>query len=125
MAVAGVVALALTACSGAAQPSAQPSSNASSSASRSASSTGSTSPTPSSTKPTTSSGQPCPGAACVTLVMTGDVLLHPPLWDQARSDARADGSSSDFDFRPLLAGQKAIVSGADVALCHLETPLAK
>ncbi|WP_426562902.1 CapA family protein [Angustibacter sp. McL0619] len=56
--------------------------------------------------------------------MTGDVLLHPPLWDQAKADAKADGSSSDFDFTPLLAGQKAIVSGADVALCHLETPLA-
>ncbi|GAA4348181.1 CapA family protein [Angustibacter luteus] len=61
----------------------------------------------------------------MTLVMTGDVLLHPPLWDQARADAKALSSSSAFDFRPLLAGQKAIVSGADVALCHLETPLAR
>src|SRR4051794_13311722 len=67
---------------------------------------------------------PCAAEACVTLVMTGDVLLHPPLWDQARADAKAGGSASDFDFRPLLAGQKAIVSGADLALCHLETPLA-
>ena len=57
--------------------------------------------------------------------MTGDVLLHPPLWDQARADAKADGSAADFDFRPLLAGQSAIVSAADVRLCRLETPLAR
>jgi poly-gamma-glutamate synthesis protein (capsule biosynthesis protein) len=58
-----------------------------------------------------------------TLVAAGDVLLHPALWDQARADAAASGRPG-HDFRPLLAGVKPLVSGADVAVCHLETPLA-
>jgi poly-gamma-glutamate synthesis protein (capsule biosynthesis protein) len=58
-----------------------------------------------------------------TLVAAGDVLLHGALWDQARADAAAAGLPG-HDFRPLLAGVKPLVSGADVAVCHLETPLA-
>jgi hypothetical protein len=67
---------------------------------------------------------PCPGTACITVTMTGDVLLHPPLWQQARRDARAAGGRADFDFRPLLAGQRRLLKAADLAICHLETPLA-
>ncbi|MGH9233383.1 MAG: CapA family protein, partial [Acidimicrobiales bacterium] len=58
-----------------------------------------------------------------TLVAAGDVLLHSPLWEQARADAAAAGLPG-HDFRPLLAGVKPLVSGADVAVCHMETPLA-
>jgi poly-gamma-glutamate synthesis protein (capsule biosynthesis protein) len=60
--------------------------------------------------------------------VTGDVLLHPQLVEQARSDAAgatSDGSSGpDLDFFPMLAAQQPWVAGADVAICHLETPLA-
>jgi poly-gamma-glutamate synthesis protein (capsule biosynthesis protein) len=62
------------------------------------------------------------GHRTVTLVATGDVLLHEQLWDQAEKDA---GRRRDFDFAPMLAAVKPQVSGADLALCHLETPLAK
>ncbi len=55
-----------------------------------------------------------------TLAATGDVLLHDPLWDQAATDAGGAG----FDFRPLLAGVKPLVDEADIAICHLETPVA-
>jgi poly-gamma-glutamate synthesis protein (capsule biosynthesis protein) len=60
----------------------------------------------------------------VTLVATGDVLLHQPLWRQARADA---GRTSDgaMDFAPMLAGLRPVVSRADLAICHLETPLAR
>jgi poly-gamma-glutamate capsule biosynthesis protein CapA/YwtB (metallophosphatase superfamily) len=58
-----------------------------------------------------------------TLVATGDVLLHPPLWAQARQDAAAQGRPG-LDFAPLLAPVRPLVAGADLALCHLETPLA-
>jgi poly-gamma-glutamate capsule biosynthesis protein CapA/YwtB (metallophosphatase superfamily) len=58
-----------------------------------------------------------------TLVAGGDVLLHEPLWAQAESDGAAAGTGG-LDFRPLLAGVAPIVQGADVAICHLETPLA-
>jgi poly-gamma-glutamate synthesis protein (capsule biosynthesis protein) len=58
-----------------------------------------------------------------TLVATGDVLLHTALWHQASADAAASGAPG-HDFRPLLAGVEELVSAADVAICHLETPLA-
>jgi poly-gamma-glutamate synthesis protein (capsule biosynthesis protein) len=58
-----------------------------------------------------------------TLAATGDVLLHSTLWDQAQDDAAAAGGQR-LDFRPLLAGVKPLVSGADLAICHLETPIA-
>jgi poly-gamma-glutamate synthesis protein (capsule biosynthesis protein) len=58
-----------------------------------------------------------------TLVATGDVLLHPALWDQARADAAASGRSG-HDFGPMLAPLRPVVGGADVAICHMETPVA-
>jgi len=55
-----------------------------------------------------------------TLVATGDVLPHEPLWRQARRDASGKG----YDFRPLFAGLRPLVGDADLAVCHLETPVA-
>ena len=63
----------------------------------------------------------CPGIRCVSIVLTGDVLVHPPLVDQARTDgAPAPG----LDFAPILAAQEGFVAAADLAVCHLETPVA-
>lgn len=64
---------------------------------------------------------PCPGIRCLTVVVTGDVLLHEPLWAQAEADG---GPGAAMDFAPLLAGQRPYVEPADLAICHLETPLA-
>ncbi|MPZ60046.1 MAG: CapA family protein [Propionibacteriales bacterium] len=58
-----------------------------------------------------------------TVVMAGDVLLHDGLWVTARRDATVAGRSG-MDFRPLLRGMRAVVDGADLAVCHLEVPLA-
>ncbi len=55
----------------------------------------------------------------VSVVVTGDVLLHPPLWKQAR----ADGTAADPDFRSLLAGLAPYLDDADLAVCSLETPV--
>ena len=52
-----------------------------------------------------------------TLVATGDVLPHHEIIQQAGGDARGDG----HDFRPMFAGVKPVVSGADLAICHMET----
>ncbi|MEV6120613.1 CapA family protein [Streptomyces sp. NPDC052077] len=52
-----------------------------------------------------------------TLVASGDVLPHDPVIERARFDSGGTG----YDFRPLLAGIAPVVSGADLALCHLET----
>jgi len=54
-----------------------------------------------------------------SVVATGDVLIHPALSDQAEADGHGK-----FDYGPLLAGIKPLISGADLGICHLETPLA-
>lgn len=64
-----------------------------------------------------------PGPRQFTLVATGDVLLHSPLWHQAEADAATAGRPGR-DFRPLLAGVRPTVEAADLAVCHLETPVA-
>lgn len=56
----------------------------------------------------------------VSVLGAGDILVHPQLWDQARRD----GSFGYLDFRPMMAGVRSTVSEADLALCHLETPVA-
>jgi poly-gamma-glutamate synthesis protein (capsule biosynthesis protein) len=63
------------------------------------------------------------GPRSFTVVAGGDVLLHEPLWAQAEADGAAAGTGG-LDFRPLLAGIAPVVRDADVAICHLETPLA-
>ncbi|WP_327677973.1 CapA family protein [Streptomyces sp. NBC_00467] len=50
-----------------------------------------------------------------TLVAGGGVLPHDAVVRQAR--ARGDG----YDFRPVLAGVRPVVSAADLAICQLET----
>ncbi|MFE7130057.1 CapA family protein [Streptomyces sp. NPDC057638] len=52
-----------------------------------------------------------------TLVASGDVLPHDSIIQQAHADAIDDG----YDFRPMLAGVRPVVSGADLAICHMET----
>ncbi|TDD59833.1 CapA family protein [Kribbella antibiotica] len=56
----------------------------------------------------------------ISIVATGDVLLHERLW----TTARRDGRGGAWDFAPLLAGVKPHVQAADLAIAHVETPLA-
>ena len=60
-----------------------------------------------------------PASPCVSIAVTGDILLHPELVEQAREDG--DG---ELDFFPMLAAQQPYIQGADLGICHLETPLA-
>lgn len=57
----------------------------------------------------------------VTVAAAGDILPHRPVLTSARRYAQ--GTSSEFDFRPMFEQVKPYITGADVALCHLETPL--
>ena len=52
----------------------------------------------------------------LTIVATGDLLVHAPV----AITASAGGS---YDFRPLLSRIRPIVRRADLALCHAETPI--
>ena len=56
-----------------------------------------------------------------TLLASGDVLPHTSVVARAMADAA--GSGKRYDFRPMLAAIRPIVSAADLAVCHLETPL--
>jgi len=62
-------------------------------------------------------------ARTVSLLVSGDVLLHSGTWDTAQADA-ARRSGGGLDFRPMFADVAPVVREADLAVCHLETPLA-
>jgi poly-gamma-glutamate capsule biosynthesis protein CapA/YwtB (metallophosphatase superfamily) len=62
-----------------------------------------------------------PPADTFSVLATGDVLVHPALTEQAVADAEAEG---ERDFAPLFAGVAPAVQAADLAICHLEVPLA-
>ena len=52
------------------------------------------------------------------IVASGDLLIHGPVWQRA-----AALGHGRYDFRPLLAGIRPIVSRAALAICHVETPM--
>jgi poly-gamma-glutamate capsule biosynthesis protein CapA/YwtB (metallophosphatase superfamily) len=78
-------------------------------------------PAPSPQPAATSSPSPTPaGPRQLTVLGAGDVLIHPPVWEQAQADAGGEG----FDFYPIFAALTDAVSAVDLAICHLETPVA-
>jgi poly-gamma-glutamate synthesis protein (capsule biosynthesis protein) len=79
-------------------------------------------PTPTPT-PTPGKGPVCAAERCASVVVTGDMLVHAQLWEQARADALAAGAKG-LDFGPLLEGQRKYIEKSDLAVCHLETPVA-
>ncbi|MGW8063647.1 CapA family protein [Streptomyces ziwulingensis] len=67
-----------------------------------------------------------PGGRSFTVAAAGDVLIHPELVEQAAKDAEESGEGeAGLDFGPLLAGVEPVVSEADLAICHMETPVGK
>ena len=75
-----------------------------------------TSPAPSPTPTPTPTPTPPPDAE-FTVVAAGDVLPHIPVDVDART---ADG----YDFTPEMAPVKNWIDGADIAICHMEVPIA-
>jgi poly-gamma-glutamate synthesis protein (capsule biosynthesis protein) len=69
-----------------------------------------------------SASGPAP-ARTATVLGSGDVLIHPQLWEQAHRDARAEGRRG-YDFGPMYASIAPDVRDADLATCEMETPLA-
>ena len=63
----------------------------------------------------------------ITFAFTGDVLSHTPLINQAKRTAIANSTTElqlDYDFRPMFLDIKPLISGVDIAVCHLETAIA-
>ena len=79
-------------------------------------------PTPTPT-PTPGEGPACPAVRCTSVLVTGDMLIHAQLWQQAQQDAAAAGKPG-LDFLPLLEGQRRYINNSDLAICHQETPVA-
>ena len=72
--------------------------------------------------PVTRPAKPPKGSTSISLAFAGDLLPHMAVNDQARAYGAESGAA--YDFGPMLAPMKSIISGADVAICHMEVPLA-
>jgi hypothetical protein len=59
----------------------------------------------------------------LTMAFTGDTLVHSPLWRQAQRNAPEAGQEG-HDFGPMLANLAPVIAPVDLAVCHLETPIA-
>jgi hypothetical protein len=55
----------------------------------------------------------------LTVAASGDLLIHTPVAERAL----ALGGGRRYDFAPLFAPVRRTIAGADLALCHMETPL--
>src|SRR6185369_9722463 len=55
----------------------------------------------------------------LTIAATGDLLIHTPVAQRAL----ALGGGRRYDFAPMFAPVRRVIAGADLALCHMETPL--
>jgi poly-gamma-glutamate synthesis protein (capsule biosynthesis protein) len=59
-----------------------------------------------------------------TVAMGGDLLWHDTVWASAAEDHRRTGHGTTYDFDPMFAGIRPLISRADLALCHEEVPFA-
>jgi poly-gamma-glutamate synthesis protein (capsule biosynthesis protein) len=55
----------------------------------------------------------------LTILASGDFLIHSPVWQRAA----ALGGGRGYDFAPLFTYVKPYVARADLAICHVETPM--
>jgi poly-gamma-glutamate synthesis protein (capsule biosynthesis protein) len=91
--------------------------------SSSAPSSTSTAPASSTTSTSTSTTSTLPPLRSATLLFTGDLIPHSPVVAAAGRMAVEAGGSRSHDFRPLFADVADRIAAADLAFCHLETPL--
>jgi hypothetical protein len=62
-----------------------------------------------------------PPPTVFTIAASGDLLAHGPVTARAAQYGREAGQA--YDFKPMLAPVEPVVAGADLGICHLETPL--
>lgn len=62
---------------------------------------------------------PEPRPTRLTIAVSGDLLIHAPIWQRALQL----GGGKRYDFAPLLRPLRPYVARADLAFCHVETPL--
>lgn len=54
----------------------------------------------------------------LTVEVNGDLLIHSPVWEQALRDG-----GGHYDFFPMLREIAPYIRKADLAICHVETPM--
>jgi hypothetical protein len=65
------------------------------------------------------------GDGRLTMAFMGDALWHSPLWRQAEQNyTAAHPGAAGRDFAPMLAPLHPLLESVDLAVCHLETPIA-
>jgi len=60
----------------------------------------------------------------ISLAFTGDILVQRGLWPTASKNAQTSGSTEPYDFSPMFNDVSEILSSADLAVRHLESPIA-
>jgi poly-gamma-glutamate capsule biosynthesis protein CapA/YwtB (metallophosphatase superfamily) len=68
--------------------------------------------------PTRSSAQAAKPSVRLSVEVNGDLLVHAPVWQRALADGHGN-----YDFTPMLREIAPYVRGADLAICHVETPM--
>jgi poly-gamma-glutamate capsule biosynthesis protein CapA/YwtB (metallophosphatase superfamily) len=58
------------------------------------------------------------GPVRLTIEVNGDILVHAPVWQRALVDGHGR-----YDFAPMLREIRPYVQSADLAICHVETPM--
>jgi poly-gamma-glutamate capsule biosynthesis protein CapA/YwtB (metallophosphatase superfamily) len=66
----------------------------------------------------TSSSRPAPTRTDLTVELNGDILVHSPVWERALQDGHGN-----YDFTPMLREIAPYIRSADLAICHVETPM--
>lgn len=84
------------------------------------STTSTTSTSTTTTSTTTTTLPPVP----ISLAFTGDILVQRGLWPTAAKNAQTFGSTEPYDFSPMFSDVTELLSNADMAVCHLESPVA-
>jgi poly-gamma-glutamate capsule biosynthesis protein CapA/YwtB (metallophosphatase superfamily) len=54
----------------------------------------------------------------LTVEVNGDILVHSPVWEQSLADGHGT-----YDFAPMLREIAPYIKSADLAICHVETPM--
>jgi poly-gamma-glutamate synthesis protein (capsule biosynthesis protein) len=67
---------------------------------------------------TTASKQTAPKPVRLTVEVNGDLLIHSPVWERALADG-----NGHYDFFPMLRDIAPYIHLADLAICHVETPM--
>lgn len=69
--------------------------------------------------PRTATAAAAPASRELTIAASGDLLIHSPVWQRAAANAGGRG----YDFAPMFRLIRPYIEQADLAICHVETPM--